>query len=70
LKKPLQSFIPYWRLAGYQSGGGAALTLHGADHPVYHSVLLWAVRRDESLLQTIAFSQSGVTPAGKYQAIV
>ena len=47
-----------------------ALLFEGAYHPLYHPILLWAVRRDELLLQTIAFGQGCVAAAGKYQAIV
>jgi hypothetical protein len=57
-------------LQGFKAVAVHALILQGADYPLHHPVLLWAVGCDELLLQTIAFDQCGVTPAGKYQAIV
>jgi len=57
-------------LQGLKAVAVHALILQGADHPLHHPVLLRAVGRDEFLLQTVAFNQCGVTPAGKYQAIV
>jgi len=40
------------------------------DHPFHLAVLIRAVRRDEFLLQTIAFQQRRVMPAGKYPAVI
>ncbi len=41
-----------------------------ADDPFNHSILLWAVRRDELLLQHLNVYQSRVAAADKNQAIV
>ena len=47
-----------------------ALLFQRADHPLHHPVLLRRVRRDELLLQTVAFHQRGVAATGKHQAVV
>ncbi len=47
-----------------------ALLLQGADDALEHAVLLWAVRGNELLLQTIAAHQPGVVTAGEDQTIV
>lgn len=46
------------------------LVFQGADHALHHAVMLRRVRRDELLLQTIAFHQRGVAAAGEHQAVV
>jgi len=52
-------------LQGLEPVAMNTLILEGSDDPLDHAVLLWAVRRDELLLQPIAFNQSGVTSAGE-----
>ena len=47
-----------------------ALVLECADHALDHAVLFRAVRRDELLLQPIAFDQGRITAAGEHQPIV
>lgn len=47
-----------------------ALLLQCSDHTLHHSVLLWAMRGDELLLQTVATHQAGVVATGEDQAIV
>ncbi len=47
-----------------------ALLFQCTNHPLHHAVLLRRVRRDELLLQTVAFHQRGVAAAGKYQTVV
>ena len=47
-----------------------ALLFQGSDHTFHHAILLWAVRGDELLLQTVAPYQRRVFPAGEDQAIV
>ena len=42
-----------------------ALLLQSADYALDHAVLLRAVRRDELLLQAVAFDQGGVFPTGE-----
>jgi hypothetical protein len=52
-------------LQGFKAVAMQALILQGADHQLHHPISLWAVGRDEFLLQAIAFNQCGVTPADK-----
>ena len=47
-----------------------ALVLQRADHPLDHAVLLWAVGRDERLLQAMALDQRGVAAAREHQAVI
>jgi hypothetical protein len=47
-----------------------ALLLECPDHPLDHPVLLWAVGRDELLLQPIAFDQGCVAAAREDQTVV
>lgn len=47
-----------------------ALLFQCFDCPLDHVVLLWRVRRNEFLAQTIASHQSGVTATGEDQAVV
>jgi hypothetical protein len=61
---------PAGLLQGFKAVAVHALILRGADHPLHHPVLLRAVGRDEFLRQAIAFVQCGLTPAGKYEAVV
>ena len=49
----------------HQPAGWIVVGTTPADHPIHHAVLLWRVRRDELLLQTVAFYQHGVAAAGK-----
>ena len=46
------------------------LLIDRANDSLHQSVLLRAMRRDEFLLQAVAFDQSGVTAACKYQSFV
>ena len=46
-----------------------ALLLECQYHALQHSVLLWAVRRNEFLLQTIAAYQASVVAAGEDQVV-
>ena len=46
------------------------LLLERPDHPLDHPVLLWAVGRDELLLQPIAFDQGCVAAAREDQTVV
>ena len=46
------------------------LFFDGSDQTFYHSILLWAMRCDEFLLQSIASHQRSVFVAGKYQTII
>jgi hypothetical protein len=43
------------------------LRLQRSDHTLNNTVLLWAVRRDKFLLQTVTANQCCVFPAGKNQ---
>ena len=47
-----------------------ALFFNGASQPFHHTVLVWAMRRDEFLLQAITAHQCGIFPTGKHQSIV
>jgi hypothetical protein len=47
-----------------------ALVLEGSDDPLDHAVLFWGVRRDELLLQPIAFNHGRVPAAREDQAVV
>lgn len=47
-----------------------ALFFEGTDDPLDHAILLWAMRGDELLFQTIATNQSREVPACKNQAVV
>ena len=47
-----------------------ALLLQGSDDAFNHTVLLWAVWRDELLLQPITADQGGVLSTGEHKAIV
>ncbi|BEU70642.1 hypothetical protein MAFF211271_01970 [Ralstonia syzygii subsp. indonesiensis] len=47
-----------------------ALLLERADHTLNHPILLWAMRRDELLTQTVAAHQGRVIAARKDQAVV
>jgi len=46
------------------------LLLHNADYSVHHPILFRRLRRDEFLLQPIAFDQCHIAAAGEYQAVV
>src|SRR5690606_7990603 len=46
------------------------LLLQCSDHTLHHSVLLWAMRRNEFLLQAVAAYQAGVVATGEDQAVV
>ena len=48
----------------------STLLLQGSDDALHHTVLLWAVGRDEFLFQPIAAHQGGVLSTGEHQAIV
>jgi len=57
-------------LQGFEAMPEHALLLQRSDHTLHHAVLLWAVRRDEFLLQTAAANQRRVAPTREDQAIV
>ena len=57
-------------LQGFKPVAMNALVLERADHALNHAILLRAVRRDELLLQAVAFDQGRVAAAGKNQAVV
>ena len=46
-----------------------ALFFNGANQPFHHTVLLWAMRCDEFLLQTITAHQCGIFPTGEYKPL-
>ena len=46
------------------------LLLQNADYSVHHPILFRRLRRDEFLLQPIAFDQCHIAAAGEYQAVV
>lgn len=46
-----------------------ALLLQRPDDAFDHAVLLWAVGRDELLLESVALDQTRVAPAGEHSAL-
>lgn len=57
-------------LLGLEAVTVNAPLFQGPDDSLDHPVLLWAIRRDELLLQTVAAYQPGVMATGKDQAII
>ena len=47
-----------------------ALFFERPDQPFHHAVLLWAMRRDELLLQAVASDESGIFARRKNQPVV
>jgi hypothetical protein len=47
-----------------------ALLLQGPDHALDHAVLLWAVRRDEFLLDAIAAHLGRIATTGEDQTVI
>lgn len=47
-----------------------ALAFERANHALNHAFLLWAVRRDELLLQIVAFARDCVAATCKQQAVI
>lgn len=45
------------------------LFFDGANQPFHHTILLWAMRCDEFLLQTITAHQCGIFATGEHQTI-
>ena len=57
-------------LQGLESVAMHALVFERADHSLHHAVLLWAVGRDELLLQAIALDQRRVAAACEDKSVV
>ena len=57
-------------LQAFESMTVYALVFQRSDDPLNHAILLGTVWRDEFLLQSIAFDQSGVATAGEDQSVV
>ena len=57
-------------LQGFKAMAVQAWLLERADHALNYPVLLWGVRRDELLPQTITAHQGRVVSARKDQAVV
>lgn len=47
-----------------------ALLFQGSDEALDHAVLLWTIRRDELLLETIAANQACLAAAGEDETVI